>query len=79
MQVDIYHTVLNLSDLVNQAVNGDEIILEDMGKPIAKIIPVSIPKNISFQFGLIPELTIKDDFDAPLPPDLSESFGIIES
>ena len=70
MQFDIHHTVLNLSDLVNQVMSGNEIILEDRGKPVARIIPVPCLKYTTFQFGIIPDLKIKDDFDAPLPPDI---------
>lgn len=75
MQVDIHDPTSNLSNLVKQAMIGVEIVLEEKGQPVAKIIPVLPYKNETFQFGVIPGLKIKENFDAPLPEDIAVPFG----
>lgn len=64
---------LNINEISIQAViksakNGDEIVLEENGKPIAKITPIETPKEIKNRTaGLGKGYWMSDDFDDELP------------
>ncbi|MBN2443350.1 MAG: hypothetical protein JXJ04_18460 [Spirochaetales bacterium] len=52
---------------------GEEIILEDEGHPIAKIIPFHQPKKRKLG-GEAGKIWISEDFTEPLPEDILEEF-----
>ena len=58
--VNMHDAKSNLSKLVFQAHEGDEIIIARAGKPVAKIVPYEAPARASI-FGalkdVIPEIT----------------------
>lgn len=58
--VNMHDAKSNLSKLVLQAHEGDEIIIARAGKPVAKIVPYEAPARTSL-FGalkdVIPEIT----------------------
>jgi prevent-host-death family protein len=73
-QFNIYEAKTQLSKLVEQAHNGETIIIAKSGKPWAKIIPFDAPKK-QFKFGTMKgKITISDDFNAPLPEDVLDLF-----
>ena len=43
------------------------------GQPVAKLVPYRVParRELGFDAGVV---TVTDDFDAPLPTDLENSF-----
>ena len=66
-------TTLNVNEIsteivITSAKNGDEIVLEENGKPIAKITPIEMPKEIKKRTaGLGKGYWMSDDFDDELP------------
>ena len=40
MQVNIYNAKTHLSDLINRAVAGEEIMIARDGKPMVRLVPV---------------------------------------
>jgi prevent-host-death family protein len=74
MLVNIHDAKTHFSKIINQALNGEEIIVARGGKPLIRLVPyeeeVSIRKGGQFK-GLI---NLSDDFDAPLPEDLLKLF-----
>ncbi|MBI5447407.1 MAG: type II toxin-antitoxin system Phd/YefM family antitoxin [Gammaproteobacteria bacterium] len=73
-QLNIYEVKTHLSKLVEQAHNGETIIIAKSGKPWAKIIPFDTPKK-HFKFGTMKgKIIISDDFNDPLPEDVLVSF-----
>ena len=73
-QVNIHEAKTNLSRLVERAAGGEEIIIARAGKPIAKLVPLG-PKEVTRTFGRMKGLIqVPDDFDAPLPPEVLDSF-----
>ena len=74
MQVNIHDAKTHFSQLVNQALKGDEVIIARDGKPLIRLVPYAEETQIrrGGQFkGLI---EICDDFDAPLPEELLNLF-----
>lgn len=55
--------------IIKSAKNGDEIILEENGKQIAKITPIEKPKEIKKRTAGLGKGTMwmSDDFDEELP------------
>ena len=64
--VDVEQAKARLEELVEQAGRGEEVVLSEAGKPVAKIIP--IPRRVSKRtFGSARGLIhVHADFDAPL-------------
>lgn len=71
---NLYEAKTALSRLVDRAANGEEIILSKAGKPLAKLVPFHRPAQARQPGGWEGRVRIADDFDAPLPPDIQDSF-----
>jgi prevent-host-death family protein len=69
--VNIYQAKSQLSDLVNRAADGEEIVIAKSGKPRARLVPVEAPPRRRRPGGGKGKVWVADDFDAPLPTDLS--------
>ncbi|MGH8479424.1 MAG: type II toxin-antitoxin system Phd/YefM family antitoxin [Gammaproteobacteria bacterium] len=73
--VNIHEAKTHLSRYVEQAANGEEIIIAKAGKPIARLVPLEAPSRQPRQLGLLKgKLKVPDDFDAPLPDEVIDSF-----
>lgn len=72
--VNIYDTKTRLSQLVDKAASGEDVVVCRNGKPLVRITQLQAPKR-RIKFGLLKgKLTVPEDFDAPLPGDLLSSF-----
>jgi len=75
-QVNLYEAKTALSQLVERAAAGEEIVIAKDGKPRARLIPLK-RQSPRRRRGLGPgKVWIADDFDAPLPPELLAAFGV---
>jgi prevent-host-death family protein len=63
-----------LSQLVDRAANGEEIILSKAGKPMAKLVPYHRSPEPRRPGGWEGRVRISEDFDAPLPPEIQGAF-----
>ena len=64
--VNIYEAKTRLSELVREALAGEEVIISRNGKPAVRLVPIQKEKQkreLGFYAG---KITIADDFDAPL-------------
>ena len=65
-QVSLDEAQTQLGDLVDAAVNGDDVFITKDNQQVVKLVPVPQPKRHP-QFGSAKGLiTISDDFDEPL-------------
>jgi prevent-host-death family protein len=72
--VNIYEAKTRLSQLVDKAAAGEDVVVSRNGKPLARITRLDAPKR-RVRFGLLKgKLTIPEDFDAPLPADVLAGF-----
>jgi prevent-host-death family protein len=72
--VNIHEAKTQFSKLVESAMNGEETIIAKAGKPVAKLVPISLEKPKRRLGVLKGKIKIADDFDAPLPDDILNSF-----
>lgn len=67
-QINITQASKNLPELIEQAINGEEIVITKDNQPVAKLIATSPvkkrwPASAGTAKGLV---TMSDDFDEPL-------------
>jgi len=62
-QLDIGQAKSNLAELLNLAIQGEEIVITQDNKPVAKISPIKRPLKRGSAKG---KVWISDDFDEPL-------------
>jgi prevent-host-death family protein len=72
--VNIHEAKTHLSRLVERVTAGEEIIIARSGRPVARLVPY-VEHGPRRTFGRMRgKIRIADDFDAPLPDDVLESF-----
>ena len=71
---NLYDAKTNLSQLVDRAASGEEIIIAKNGVPMARLVPLRAEPSLRHPGGWEGQVTISDDFDAPLPADLLVGF-----
>jgi prevent-host-death family protein len=80
-QVNIYQAKTQLSSLVERAAKGEEIVIAKAGKPMAKLISMEagvegLKPLRKFGQNLLGITFLSDDFDAPLPEEILQDFGL---
>ena len=76
MFVNIHDAKTHFSKLINQALNGEDIVIARGGKPLVRLTPYSSETEFRHggQFkGLI---EVSDDFNDPLPEDILKLFYV---
>jgi prevent-host-death family protein len=72
--VNIYDAKTHLSQLVDKAAAGEDVVVSRHGKPLVRITRLE-PARPSIRLGLLEgKLHIPEDFDAPLPGDVLAGF-----
>ncbi|MFN2316689.1 MAG: type II toxin-antitoxin system Phd/YefM family antitoxin [Gemmatimonadales bacterium] len=71
---NVHEAKTNLSKLLEQTADGEEVIIARAGVPVARLVPILAPgteRPLGSERGTV---QIADDFDA-LPPDLLDAFA----
>ncbi len=71
MRVNMHEAKSDLSRLVAQARQGEEVIIMRAGKPVARLVPIPEERSPGLARG---RLRIGPDFDAALPEDVLDTF-----
>jgi len=72
--VNIYGAKTRLSQLVDRAASGEDVVVCRNGKPLVRITRFEASKR-QVKFGVLTgKLTIPSDFDAPLPDEVLAGF-----
>ncbi len=71
---NLYEAKTRLSELVERAANGEEIIIAKNGTPRARLLPLPAAGAPRTPGGWEGQLRVADDFDDPLPPEVLRSF-----
>jgi prevent-host-death family protein len=71
---NIHEAKTNLSQLVDSALSGEDIVISKRGKATVRLVPVEVIKPVRQRGVLRGRIEISDDFDAPLPDDLQRAF-----
>jgi len=66
MKVSVYEAKSKLSQMINKALEGDEVVITRNGKDVVKLEPVQKKKRnwVGMYEG---KIRIHDNFDDPLP------------
>lgn len=74
VRVGMHEAKTQLSKLVELAEQGEEVVIQRSGRPVARIVPMEPRRPVGEAFGAMRgEIELADDFDE-LPPDLAEHF-----
>jgi prevent-host-death family protein len=75
-QVGMHEAKTKLSQLVERAHAGEDVVITRRGKPVARLVPVEAPNSFASIRGIYRgQITVADDFDE-LPDDIAEAFGM---
>jgi prevent-host-death family protein len=72
--VNLYEAKTQLSNLVERAAAGEEIIIAKAGKPMARLMPLAQPRPPRKPGGGKGKIWIAEDFDDPLPEEIMAGF-----
>lgn len=71
-KVNVHEAKTRFSRLLRRVAAGEEITIANRGVPVARLVPVV---GATRKLGLFRgQMTIPDDFDAPLPDDILDAF-----
>ncbi|MGH7565448.1 MAG: type II toxin-antitoxin system Phd/YefM family antitoxin [Gemmatimonadota bacterium] len=73
-KVNLYEAKTHLSELIERAAAGEEIIIAKAGKPKARLVPLVTANGVREPGGWEHGVRIADDFDEPLPLDILAGF-----
>jgi prevent-host-death family protein len=72
--VNVHEAKTHLSRLLARVAAGEEVVIAKAGKPVARLVPVGPPageRTLGMDQG---RASIAEDFDAPLPEEISSAF-----
>lgn len=72
--VNLYQAKSQLSALVEEAADGEEIVIAKAGVPKARLVPIRAAGRRR-PGGSKGRIRIAADFDAPLPPEIVAAFA----
>lgn len=70
--INIYEAKTRLSQLVDRAAEGEEIVIARSGRPVARLVAWKQPRTTRKNGRLRGQIRVRRDFDDPLPPELFE-------
>lgn len=71
---NVHEAKTHLSQLLERAADGEDIVIAKAGVPVARLVPMILPTEARLLGTEKGRLIIGEDFDAPLPRDVLESF-----
>ena len=72
--IKLYDAKTHLSDLVERAARGEEFIIAKGDEPKARLVPIAKRARPRAPGGWEGRVWISEDFDAPLPREISDGF-----
>jgi prevent-host-death family protein len=73
-QINIHEAKTHLSQLVDDAARGEEIVIAKAGKPMARLVGIPSARQPRPRGLLKGRIHITADFDAPLPAEVLAGF-----
>jgi prevent-host-death family protein len=72
--VNIHQAKTHLSGLLQRVQSGEEIVIANAGKPVARLVPIEAPPAPRILGSAKGQIWMSDDFDAPLPDEITKLF-----
>jgi len=73
-QVNTHEAKTHLSRLLARVQAGEEIIIARAGTPVARLVPIESHVGSRQPGTAVGRVELTDDFDAPLPDELLDTF-----
>ena len=73
--VNVHEAKTHLSRLLDRVSQGEEVIIAKAGKPVARLISVNERPERRVPGSAAGRIVVGEDFDAPLPEEVLETFG----
>lgn len=73
--INLYEAKTHLSELVERAAAGEEIVIAKAGRPLARLVPLAkrtTPRPLGSYAG---QVWVGPDFEDPLPDDVMRTFA----
>ena len=77
MKVDVHEAKSQFFDMLDRIAVGEEVIITDANKPVAKLMPIlaTAKKRRKIRLGSAKgKFTVPDDFNDPLPKEIEDLF-----
>jgi prevent-host-death family protein len=72
--INVYDAKTRLSQLVDKAAAGEDVVISRNGKPLARLTRLA-ESTVQVPFGVLAgKVRVADDFDAPLPDSVVAAF-----
>ena len=72
--INISQAKTHLSRLVEEAANGEEIVIAKHNRPVARLVALEASARPRKPGGWEGKVWMADDFDAPLPKEFEDAF-----
>lgn len=72
--INTHEAKTNLSRLLDEVQQGEDIVIARGNKPLARLVPFGGGKKVRKPGWLKGKIRVADDFDAPLPDDILDTF-----
>lgn len=72
--VNVHEAKTHLSKLLERVGQGEEVVIAKSGRPVARLVPMVGRPERRKPGSAKGTLWLSDDFDAPLPEEVLESF-----
>lgn len=72
--VNVHEAKTHLSRLLDRVSEGEEIVIAKAGKPVARLVPAGERLERRVPGSASGRTVVGEDFDAPLPEEVLESF-----
>ena len=74
-EVGMHEAKTTLSQLVDRAERGEEIVITRNGTPVVRLTPIARHNTLSDVYGALPGRFIDETFDE-LPDDIAQALGM---
>lgn len=71
--INIHDAKTQFSKLIESVIQGEQVIIARAGKPVARLSSIS-SKPVRRAGALKGKISISDDFNSPLPDDITSAF-----
>jgi prevent-host-death family protein len=72
--VNIHEAKTHFSKLLRRVARGEEVVIARAGQPVARLSPIKAPRRERVPGSAKGLVTIPDNFDDPLPPEIQKYF-----
>ncbi|MGE5603350.1 MAG: type II toxin-antitoxin system Phd/YefM family antitoxin [Nitrososphaerales archaeon] len=74
--VNVHQAKTHLSRLLARVQAGEEIVIANAGRPVARLVPVGAKPAKRVPGSAAGHFVVPDDFDDPLPEEILKDFGL---